>query len=98
MLPTWATSFRQAAEEGGRHPAGLTVVVPASIALIREPLDGRPFLSGSPRQIAGDVARREPADVDQILLRTWPPVTWRPWSGSTGDPGGRRRRLLRPAA
>ena len=54
---------------GGRDPAGLTVVVRANVPLTREPLgDGRPFLGGSPRQIAEDLARLEPAGVDEVLF------------------------------
>ena len=69
VVPALATVFRQAAEKAGRDPAGLTVVVRANIPLTREPLgDGRPFLGGSPRQIAEDMARLAPAGVDQVLL------------------------------
>ena len=53
----------------GRNPAGLTVVVRANVPLSREPLgDGRPFLGGSPGQIAEDLARLEPAGVDEVLF------------------------------
>ena len=61
--------FRQAAQEAGRDPAGLTVVVRANVPLTREPLgDGRPFLGGSPRQVAEDLARLEPAGVDEVFF------------------------------
>jgi alkanesulfonate monooxygenase SsuD/methylene tetrahydromethanopterin reductase-like flavin-dependent oxidoreductase (luciferase family) len=53
----------------GLNPAGLTVVVRANVPLSREPLgDGRPFLGGSPGQIAEDLARLEPAGVDEVLF------------------------------
>jgi probable F420-dependent oxidoreductase len=69
VVPALAATFRQAAEEAGRDPAGLSVVVRANVPLSREPLGGdRPFLGGSPRQVAEDVARLEPAGVDQVLL------------------------------
>jgi len=64
-----AATFRKAAERAGRDPAGLSVVVRANVPLTREPMDdGRPFLGGSPRQIAEDVARLEPAGVDQVFF------------------------------
>jgi len=45
------------------------VVVRANVPITREPLgDGRPFLGGSPGQIAEDVAGLEPAGVDQVLF------------------------------
>jgi probable F420-dependent oxidoreductase len=69
VVPALATIFREAAERAGRDPAGLTVVVRANVPLSREPMgDKRPFLGGSPRQIAEDVARLEPAGVDQVLF------------------------------
>jgi alkanesulfonate monooxygenase SsuD/methylene tetrahydromethanopterin reductase-like flavin-dependent oxidoreductase (luciferase family) len=68
-VPALATIFRQAAGAAGRDPAALSVVVRANVPVTREPLgDGRPFLGGSPRQIAEDVARLEPAGVDQVLF------------------------------
>jgi probable F420-dependent oxidoreductase len=69
VVPALATTFRRSAEQAGRDPAALTVVVRANVPLTREPLgDGRPFLGGSPRQIAEDVARLGPAGVDQVLF------------------------------
>jgi alkanesulfonate monooxygenase SsuD/methylene tetrahydromethanopterin reductase-like flavin-dependent oxidoreductase (luciferase family) len=69
VVAALATTFRQAAEQAGRDPAALTVVVRANVPLTREPLgDRRPFLGGSPRQIAEDVARLEPAGLDQVLF------------------------------
>jgi probable F420-dependent oxidoreductase len=69
VVPALAATFREAAEAAGRDPAGLSVVVRANVPLTREPLDtGRPFLGGSARQVADDVARLEPAGVDQVLL------------------------------
>jgi alkanesulfonate monooxygenase SsuD/methylene tetrahydromethanopterin reductase-like flavin-dependent oxidoreductase (luciferase family) len=69
VVPALAATFREAAEQAGRDPAGLSVVVRANVPLTREPLgDKRPFLGGSPRQIAVDVVRLEPVGVDQVFL------------------------------
>ena len=69
VVPALATTFRQAAQEAGRDPAALTVVVRANVPLTSEPLgDGRPFLGGSPSQIAEDLARLEPAAVDEVFF------------------------------
>jgi probable F420-dependent oxidoreductase len=74
VVPALATTFRQAAEEAGRDPAGLSVVVRANVPLSLEPLGGdRPFLGGSPAQVAEDVARLAPAGVDQVLLADMAP-------------------------
>jgi probable F420-dependent oxidoreductase len=68
-VPALAATFREAAEAAGRDPAGLSVVVRANVPFSVEPLgDQRPFLGGSPRQIAEDVARLAPAGVDQVLF------------------------------
>jgi hypothetical protein len=51
------SGFHDAAREAGRDPAGLMVVTqaPWPTPVTREPLgDGRPFLGGSPPQIAED--------------------------------------------
>ena len=74
-MPALATTFREAAEAAGRDPAGLTVIVRANVPITREPLgdDRRPFLGGSPRQVAEDVARLEPAGVDQVLVANMAP-------------------------
>jgi alkanesulfonate monooxygenase SsuD/methylene tetrahydromethanopterin reductase-like flavin-dependent oxidoreductase (luciferase family) len=62
VVPALATTFREAAREAGRDPAGLTVVARANVPITRDPLgEGRPFLGGSPGQIAGDLARLEAA-------------------------------------
>jgi probable F420-dependent oxidoreductase len=69
VVPALAGIFRQAAEAAGRDPAGLAVVVRANVPLTVEPLgDGRPFLGGSPRQVAEDLARLEPAAVDEVFF------------------------------
>ena len=69
MVPALAIIFRQAAKDAGRDPDGLTVVVRANVPLTPEPLGGdRPFLGGSPRQVAEDLARLEPAGVDEVFF------------------------------
>jgi probable F420-dependent oxidoreductase len=69
MLLGLTTAFRQAAEAAGRDPASLTVVARANVPVTREPLgDDRPYLGGSPKQIADDVARLEGTGVDHIFF------------------------------
>jgi alkanesulfonate monooxygenase SsuD/methylene tetrahydromethanopterin reductase-like flavin-dependent oxidoreductase (luciferase family) len=62
-------AFHAAAEEIGRDPATLRVVVRANVPITAEPLgDDRPYLGGSPRQIAEDVAALEGTGVDHVLF------------------------------
>jgi probable F420-dependent oxidoreductase len=69
MLLGLTTAFRQAAEAAGRDPASLTVVARANVPVTREPLgDDRPYLGGSPKQIADDVARLEGTGVDHVFF------------------------------
>jgi probable F420-dependent oxidoreductase len=69
QLTQAAAGFRLAAKAAGRDPSALTVVARANVPLSTEDLgDKRPFLGGSPRQIADDVARLEGADVDHVLF------------------------------
>ncbi|OLB66588.1 MAG: hypothetical protein AUI10_02275 [Actinobacteria bacterium 13_2_20CM_2_72_6] len=70
------TGFRDAARAAGRDPAGLSVIVRANVPITREPLgDDRPFLGGSPRQIAVDLASLEDLDLDQVLFSNVAPVS-----------------------
>jgi probable F420-dependent oxidoreductase len=63
------TVFHEAAEALGRDPAGLTVTVRANVPITAEPLgDDRPFLGGSPRQIAGDIGRLAGSGVQHVLF------------------------------
>jgi len=63
------SAFHDAACEQGRDPADLTVVARANVPVTVDPIgDGRPFLGGSPRQIADDLARLDGAGVDQVLF------------------------------
>jgi probable F420-dependent oxidoreductase len=69
------TGFRDAARAAGRDPAALSVVVRANVPITREPLgDGRPFLGGSPRQIAEDLASVEDLALDHVLFANVAPV------------------------
>jgi probable F420-dependent oxidoreductase len=64
-----AGGFRDAARAAGRDPATLTVVARANVPITSKPLgEGRPYLGGSPRQIADDLARLEGKGVDHVLF------------------------------
>jgi hypothetical protein len=64
--------FRAAAAEAGRDPATLTVVARANTVFTREPMgERRPYLGGSPKQIAADLADLDDltgGGVDAVLL------------------------------
>ncbi len=69
VLRGLTSAFWEAAREQGRNPAELTVVARANVPITAEPLgDDRPFLGGSPRQIAEDVASLDGAGVDHVLF------------------------------
>jgi alkanesulfonate monooxygenase SsuD/methylene tetrahydromethanopterin reductase-like flavin-dependent oxidoreductase (luciferase family) len=64
-----AASFRDAAAAAGRDPAALTVVARANVPITREPLgEDRPFLGGSPDQIAEDLGRLQGTGVDHVFF------------------------------
>jgi probable F420-dependent oxidoreductase len=64
-----STAFRDAVGAGGRDPASVTVVARANVPLTTEPLgDGRPFLGGSPDEVAADLARVSELDVDHVFV------------------------------
>jgi probable F420-dependent oxidoreductase len=61
--------FYQAAEAAGRDPATLTVIARANVPLSPEPLgDDRPYLGGSPSQIADDIAQLAGLGIHQVLI------------------------------
>ncbi len=63
--------FRSAAQAAGRDPSTLKIIPRAiSLAITAEPLpeSNRPFLGGSPAQIAPDLARVETLGVDPFPL------------------------------
>jgi probable F420-dependent oxidoreductase len=69
VLQQVAASFREAAREAGRDPAGLLVVARANVPITRERLgDGRPFLGGSPQQVADDLGRLQGSGVDHVFF------------------------------
>lgn len=64
-----AATFRSAAAELGRDADALTVTARANVPITTDPLgDGRPFLGGSPTEIAGDLKRLDEAGVDHVLF------------------------------
>ncbi|MFL6123682.1 TIGR03619 family F420-dependent LLM class oxidoreductase [Actinophytocola sp.] len=61
--------FRDSAREAGRDPDALTVVARANVPVTQKPIDDeRPFLGGSPEQIAEDLAALEGKGIDQVLF------------------------------
>lgn len=65
------SAFHEAAQEAGRDPENLMVVnqVPWPTPITREPLgEGRPFLGGSPRQIAEDLMTARESGATQVYL------------------------------
>lgn len=64
-----ATAFREAAKVAGRDPAGLSVFARANVPVTDKPIDtDRPYLGGSPEQIAEDLAGLEGKGVDHVLF------------------------------
>ncbi|MFC4587818.1 TIGR03619 family F420-dependent LLM class oxidoreductase [Sphaerisporangium corydalis] len=76
VLTQLASAFHEAAREAGRENAGdLPVIARANVPITREPLGGdRPFLGGSPRQIAEDLKRLEGGAVGHVLLANLTPA------------------------
>ncbi|MFF3558811.1 TIGR03619 family F420-dependent LLM class oxidoreductase [Streptomyces sp. NPDC002574] len=65
------STLHDAAREAGRDPADLMVVnqVPWPTPVTREPIgEGRPFLGGSPRQIAEDLVAARESGATQVYL------------------------------
>ncbi|MCX5399877.1 TIGR03619 family F420-dependent LLM class oxidoreductase [Streptomyces sp. NBC_00102] len=64
-----AQLFREGAKDEGRDPSALTVVGRANVPLSDKPLGkDRPFLGGSPEQIADDLASLRGTGIDQIFF------------------------------
>lgn len=73
-LESAVTLFRDSARAAGRDPAKLSVMVRANVPVAAEPLgEGRPFLGGSPDQIARDLERVRALQVDHVFFS--PPHT-----------------------
>jgi probable F420-dependent oxidoreductase len=62
-------TFRDAATQAGRDPATLTVVVRANVPVTDKPIDGdRPYLGGSPEQIADDLTALNGKGIDHVMF------------------------------
>lgn len=59
--------FRRTAQEAGHDPSALPVVVQVNGDLTDKPLDDRAPLTGSPEQVAGDLAALDELDVRHVL-------------------------------
>lgn len=69
QLLALAEAFRGAVEEQGRDRDSATVVARANVPLATRDLgDDRPFLGGSPRQIADDLRTLDGTGVDHVLF------------------------------
>ncbi|WP_433462872.1 TIGR03619 family F420-dependent LLM class oxidoreductase [Spirillospora sp. CA-128828] len=67
MLRDTIARFRRTAEEAGHDPAALPVVVQVNGDVTDKPLDERAPLTGSPEQVAGDLAALDELDVRHVL-------------------------------
>ncbi|HEY5149425.1 MAG TPA: TIGR03619 family F420-dependent LLM class oxidoreductase [Mycobacterium sp.] len=68
-------TFRAAAADAGRDPAALSIVLRANVPVTPEALEsGRPFLGGSPAQVAADIERIADLQVDQVLFANAAPI------------------------
>ncbi|HKT03155.1 MAG TPA: TIGR03619 family F420-dependent LLM class oxidoreductase [Rugosimonospora sp.] len=71
ILLALADGYRAAVEAAGRDPASVTVVARANVPLTAGDLgEDRPYLGGSPRQIAADLAGLDGTAVDHVLFST----------------------------
>ncbi|AGZ42925.1 TIGR03619 family F420-dependent LLM class oxidoreductase [Actinoplanes friuliensis] len=62
-------TFRTAAADNGRDASTLTVTARANVPITADPIgEGRPYLGGSPVEIAGDLARLAEAGLDHVLF------------------------------
>lgn len=59
--------FRRAARDAGRDPSALPVVVQVNGEVTATPVDGRAPLTGSPEQVAEDLAALDELDVRHVL-------------------------------
>ncbi|GGP44933.1 TIGR03619 family F420-dependent LLM class oxidoreductase [Saccharothrix coeruleofusca] len=68
-----AIRFRTTAEKVGRNPAALTVTAQTNHSMRPKPISGdRPFLAGSPQQLAEDIERLREQEIDGVLF-AFPP-------------------------
>lgn len=70
MLEATVNTFRAAAGEAGRDPSTLKIIVRVNGLITTAPLpeEGRPFLGGSPDQIARDLDKIRPLNVDHVFF------------------------------
>lgn len=68
-----ATRFRTTAERLGRNPTALTVTAQTNHPMQPKPISGdRPFLAGSPRQLAEDIEQLREQRIDGVLFASPP--------------------------
>ena len=62
--------FRADAAAAGRNPAAVRIMVRANVPITPDPIDDekRPFLGGSPKQIAADLASLLDLEIDHVLF------------------------------
>jgi probable F420-dependent oxidoreductase len=76
MLLGLTAAFHTAVADAGRDPGSVTVTARANVPITDEPLgEDRPFLGGSPRQIADDLAELSGTGVDHVLFDNQAPTT-----------------------
>jgi probable F420-dependent oxidoreductase len=64
-----AERFRTGAERAGRDPDALVVTAQSNSPVTSEPLNGtRPFLGGTPRQIADDIEQLRGRGIDAVMF------------------------------
>jgi probable F420-dependent oxidoreductase len=69
VLEGAVTHFRDAARSAGRDPETLTIMVRANVPVTATPIArNRPFLGGSPDQIAADLERLRALRVDHVFF------------------------------
>lgn len=71
-LEGMVNGFRAAARDAGRDPAALKIMVRVNQPISPDPLpeEKRPFLGGAAEQIAADLARLQPLNVDHVFFST----------------------------
>jgi probable F420-dependent oxidoreductase len=70
ILEGTVNAFRSAAQEAGRDPSTLKIYARVNGTITTNPLpeDGRPFLNGSPDQIARDLDKIHPLNIDHVFF------------------------------
>ncbi len=69
QLVGMAAQFREQVRAAGRDPGAVTVVARANVPVTEKPIDvDRPYLGGSPEQIAEDLAALDGKGVEHVLF------------------------------